>query len=258
MGCPFLFAMRYQLGPADRHAALAFQRLKFLPTLLKEQLAREGLWEDLVQEVYTAALEAWQEGMDDRKTFCHAARRLYQFLKAYGYCRNGRRDQNHTRREITYSEALPWDVGDWGLPEHPFGPHLFDGKTVDTLERVRALIQEHPEGIGKWKLFMRVRVPAPLFHQTLASLVEKGLVHEESRETPGRHGPPLTLVVPGPTPQDTQPDKKERIRRCFLEGKTISEIARELGCARTTVRRVTRDQPGCSGTPKTCRSTLAG
>jgi len=53
--------MRYDLGPADRHAALAFHRLRFLSILLKEELAREGLWDDLIQEVYTAALEAWKQ-----------------------------------------------------------------------------------------------------------------------------------------------------------------------------------------------------
>ena len=140
--------MRYDLGPGDKHAALAFQRLHFLPALLKEDLRREGLWEDLIHEVYTAALEAWKKEMDDRQTLRHTAKCLYRFLNAYGYCRNGRKDQSHLRRELSYSVVFPWDVGDKGLPEHPFGPRHSpggDGGASDHERVVRVLLQEFPQ-----------------------------------------------------------------------------------------------------------------
>lgn len=44
-----------ELGPASSAARLCFSRLRFLPTWLKEQLRREGIWDDLVQETYCTA-----------------------------------------------------------------------------------------------------------------------------------------------------------------------------------------------------------
>jgi len=74
-----------ELGSADQAARMCFSKFRFLPALLKEQLQREGLWDDLVQETYLTAWEAWRKGLSDRETYQLMGRRIYAFLKGYGY-----------------------------------------------------------------------------------------------------------------------------------------------------------------------------
>jgi len=48
--------------PAEDLARLCFSKLRFLPVSLKDSLRREGLWEDLSQDLYRTALEGWRQG----------------------------------------------------------------------------------------------------------------------------------------------------------------------------------------------------
>ena len=59
-------SMRYEMGEADNHARWCFGRLRFISCLLKDSIRREGLWEDLIQDLYTTAFQAWKSGLDIR------------------------------------------------------------------------------------------------------------------------------------------------------------------------------------------------
>ncbi|GAI03130.1 unnamed protein product, partial [marine sediment metagenome] len=75
----------YNLGPANHHAAVCIARVRWLSPEMRRLLRKEGIWEDLIQQLYTAAFEAWQSGLDDLETRRFASRRLYAFFKAYGF-----------------------------------------------------------------------------------------------------------------------------------------------------------------------------
>ena len=62
-------------GPANDAGKMCFSRLRFLPTRLKEELRQDGLWDDLLQETYATAWEAWQQGLSERETYRLMGRR---------------------------------------------------------------------------------------------------------------------------------------------------------------------------------------
>ena len=73
--------------PAEPLARYCFSKLRFLPAGLKGQLRREGLWHDLVHELYTFALESWRENKTPHEVSAAALTEIRNFLQAYGYVR---------------------------------------------------------------------------------------------------------------------------------------------------------------------------
>ena len=96
--------MHYDLGEANEHARWAFGKLRFVSCLLKDELRRDGHWDDFTQELYATAYHAWQQGLDVNETRRLANRRIHAFLKAYGYkaYRN-----SYVRQETTFSASFP-------------------------------------------------------------------------------------------------------------------------------------------------------
>lgn len=74
--------------PAEAHARLCFSKLGFYSVSLKDDLRRRGLWDDLAQELYRIALDAWREGKTPREMGGFATRELRAFLRSYGYVRH--------------------------------------------------------------------------------------------------------------------------------------------------------------------------
>ena len=73
-------------------------------------------------------------------------------------------------------------------------------------------------------------------------LVRQGLIMEMKREN-GRGRPPTPLLMaaqPGEPLPEPKPDKMERIRKAYSEGKGIKQIAREFHHATRTVRKAIR------------------
>jgi len=194
--------VRYDLGPADRHACLCLSRLRFLPALLKERLRAEGIFDDLIQAIYTAALEAWEQGMDQRQTYRHAARRIYAFLTAYGYRHY---PIGYVRREVPFSQAFGdkniWDSGlTAGPPASPFIRRRLDDH-LD--EAILALLRRNPQGMSKRDLYTRLKLPARLFDHICAPLIEQGLVREVKRPIRGGR-PPTPLLIAESAPAAAQ------------------------------------------------------
>lgn len=79
-------------GDADRIACLVFVSMRrAVPADVRERLAREGAWDDLVQEGYAIALEiaavAAANELGERDILRAASRKWYAFLRASGYRR---------------------------------------------------------------------------------------------------------------------------------------------------------------------------
>ncbi len=180
--------------PAEDLARLCFSKLRFFPVSLKDRLRREGLWEDLAQELYRIALEGWRQGMTAREIGGMATREIRAFLKAYGYYR--------------YREGfIKWDTplaavckeGDTQdsilaraspLPQHSEG---------DGLEKaILNLLRKHPQGLSQCQvnqaLGRMARAVAVTDHCN--RLVVRGMVREIARpKGNGRRPSPMLLLA---------------------------------------------------------------
>jgi len=191
--------MHFDLGPANHHAALCFSRVRWLSPVMRELLHKEGLWEDLIQELYAAAFFAWQSGMDDTETRRYAARRLYACLKSYGFRQyNGR----YFKREKPFSSVFSFNIDD----------HLD--------EKILALLRKHPEGLPRSKLTGRFQIPVYEVNRILAPMIKEGKVVEIKREnTRGRPLSPLLVVIePGqtlPEPKMAKAEQRDCIRQDY-------------------------------------------
>jgi hypothetical protein len=230
--------MRIDLGPANHHAALCISRLRWLSIDMKDLLRKEGLWEDLIQELYTAALFAWKHGMDEAETRRCAQRYIYAFLKAYGfrvYCKG------YVRPEIPLFGVFT-DVFNRGIAPRDAMP--FISRNDDHLdEKILDFLRKHPEGLTRAKVAMSFQIPVQEVDLYLAPMIEQGKVAEIKREnTRGRPLSPLLIAPePGqvlPEPKMVKAEQMERIRQAyFVEGKSIKQIAREFHHCRRTVRK---------------------
>ncbi len=95
--------------PAEDLARLCFSKLRFLSVSLKDSLRREGLWEDLSQDLYRTALEGWRQGLTAREIGGMATRELRAFLSNYSYQRY-RQDhrEGHAKQEALLPPCV-WD-----------------------------------------------------------------------------------------------------------------------------------------------------
>ena len=75
-----------------RCIAIALVQKKFIRSSLKATLWEAGLYADLHQELVSAAVEAWRQGYDPDTDFRAirntVQRRIYRFLKEYGFHRH--------------------------------------------------------------------------------------------------------------------------------------------------------------------------
>ena len=240
--------MRVDLGCANHHAALSLARVRFLSPGMKELMRKEGILEDLIQELYAAAWVAYKKEMSVEDTRRYAQRRIYAFLKAYGF-RCYRR--GYVRTDIAFTVAFKYNINDRGIAPRNLPPPVCFTRDSDHLdEKMLALLKEHPEGLPRSKIAMSFQVPVREVDIYLAPLIRKGIVIEIKREnTRGRPFTPL-LVIPSPekplpVPDTPARDRDERIRKAyFVQRKSIKQIAREFHHNRRTVRRALGAEAG--------------
>jgi len=230
------------LDCAEHERRMCFSKFRYLPTWLKEELGRDGLWDDLVQETYATAWEAWQRGLSERETYQLMGRRTYAFLRAYGY-RVHRYHYYKMDRPLS-SMARDDAHGEKILAKAAANPvHTFMGRE-NLGEKIMALLRETPGGISKRDLYSCLCVSARELDWHCRPLIEQGLVVEVQRENSiGRYPTPLLVAVePGLPLPPAGIDKMERIRQAYFgERKGIKQIAREFHHSRKTVRKVIRE-----------------
>ena len=231
-------AVDAEFGPAEHERRMCFTKFRFLPTWLKEEIRRDGLWDDLVQETYATAWEAWQQGLSEKETYRLMGRRTYAFLRAYGY-RVYRHYYYKTEKPLS-SIAKDEAHGEKVLAKAAVSPaRTFMGR--DNLgEKIMALLRETPDGMSKRDLYSCLCVSARELDWHCRPLIEQGLVVEVKRENrTGRYPTPLLVAVqPGLPLPSMGTDKMERIRQAyFAGGKSIKQIAREFRHHRRTVRK---------------------
>ena len=239
-----------ELGPADQTARMCFSKFRFLPAHIKDQLQREGLWDDLVQETYLTAWEAWQKGLSNRETYRLMGRRIYAFLKSYGYRVYG---HHYYKVEMPLSAvAQDQKLEDKILEGARDSPSPgFVGWKDSVAEAVLALLRGNG-GLSKRQIYTRLQISARELDWHCVPLIKQGLIVEVKRENAcGRPPTPLLVAVrlgqALPTPKLVKTEQRERIRRAyFLEGKSIKQISREFHHTRRTVRKAIRDvaRPG--------------
>jgi len=215
----------YDLGEANLHVRVCFSRLRFVTCLLKDELRRDGLWDDLIQELYTTALEAHQHRMNEHETYRYAGRRIYAFLKACGY--------------RMYRGA-------YIRPEKPFALVFKDIDNIDEIlqplesparpyfsssnlgERIMNIIRRAAEGMKKSELCGRLQISVQELEWHLSPLLKSQRIIEVKRVNwLGRPLRTLLVIAGAPIP----------------EGKSIKRIAREYHHDKRTVRKVVYASP---------------
>lgn len=229
------------LAPADNLAGACFSTLRFMPERIRWQLHKAGLWEDLVQEIYLTAWQAYREGLDRHEASRLMGRGVYAFLKAYGYrpYRNG-----HIRMEVSFGEVFPWEVSDKGIPAASGTPRPYAGAN-GLGDRILEILQRRPEGLTKRNLATWLGISVDEVSSEIAPLIRSGKIIPAEREHGrGRPRTPL-LFAEGmplpPQPKTTSAERREQILHAyFVEGKAIKRIAREQGGCPKAVRRLVR------------------
>ncbi len=232
--------MRVDMGAANRHASLCLIKLRFLSPDMKRLMRKEGIWEDLIQELYITAWTAYIGNMSDEETNRYAQRHIYAFLKAYGFRMYGSRWH---RMEIPLS-AVFLDIGNRGVTPRDWPPSIYREKDDDHLdEKMLDFLKKHPEGLPRRIFCTRFGITVQQIERHLAPFISKRVIIKIERENAlGRPLSPL-LVVPTPDkplPQPEMParERDERIRNAyFVEGKSIKRITREFRHSKETIRR---------------------
>ena len=83
------FRMRLELNGREEHIAklgFGYVMKRVIPFGIREDLFERGLYEDLVDEIYCIVLEA-RNIEDDKEVFRYISKRIYAFLRNYGYRR---------------------------------------------------------------------------------------------------------------------------------------------------------------------------
>ena len=218
--------MHYDLGEANEHARWAFGKLRFVSCLLKDELRRDGHWDDFTQELYGTAYHAWQQGLDVNETRRLASRRIHAFLKAYGYkaYRN-----SYVRQETAFSASFPdWQTVNLPSLERPrYKSFDYD---VNLKEGIIRNLSRHSQGMTRSHLSMNLEAPVTEVQRFLDSLVKEGRIKEVKRENWDSRLTPLYLIAGSEIPKECRVHMEtfERIRRAyFIEGLSMDHIARE-------------------------------
>ena len=107
----------------------------------------------------------------------------------------------------------------------------------DLEETILSLLGDNG-GLSKRALYIRLGISPWELDWHCAPLTKQGLIREVKRENSFRGRPPTPLLVaakPGEPLPEPKPDKMERIRQAYLEGKGIKRIAREFHHSTGTV-----------------------
>jgi DNA-binding Lrp family transcriptional regulator len=111
----------------------------------------------------------------------------------------------------------------------------------DLEETILSLLRDNG-GMSRRDLYTRLNLSPRELGWYCDPLVRQGLIREMKREN--GHGRPLTPLLiaaqPGEPLPEPKPDKMERIRQAYSEGKGIKQIAREFHHATRTVRKAIR------------------
>jgi len=237
---------RYDLGEANPYARMCLSQLRFKGCLLKNELRRDGLWDDLIQEIYATAWEAWQKRMNEQETRRFVGRRIYAFLKACGY--RGYRGA-YIKPEKPFAVVFKdIDNSDEILRplESPPMPY-FGGSNLG--EPILQLLRqaEGMKGMKRSELYHHLKISAQELEWHLAPLLKSRQIVEVKRENcNGRPRGSLLLIAGVPIPEEkmVKTEMMERIRRAyFVEGKSIKGIAREFHHDRRKVHRAIRSSP---------------
>jgi len=77
---------RFEDNNQNRIAGIYFTQVKYIPVEVKGALIKQGLWEDLQQELYADCLRYTCDVDRNRKYLRRKAQRcIYNFLKNYGF-----------------------------------------------------------------------------------------------------------------------------------------------------------------------------
>ena len=237
-----------ELSDLDHMAGLCFRSIKFrlINALLGGRLRREGIWEDLTQEIYTAAWEAFQQEMNGKEALRLTGRRVDAFLKAYGFNHNGGRREEFLPQEDWEGLAANQvqEDGDDGVEPEPakLPRHKLLNKEMSIEEKILTIVRENRQGISKADLYRRLQISAQELDYHLAPLTMRCEIIEVKRQnTIGRYPTPLVFIGTAKIPEEmlAVTDKKEQIRRAYFEeGKSIKRITKEYHCSKKTVHRV--------------------
>ncbi|GAI65546.1 unnamed protein product, partial [marine sediment metagenome] len=206
--------MSINLGLANHHAALCISRVRWLSLHLKDTLRKDGMWEDLMQELRSTAFEAWKSGMDDSETRRFAQRRLYAFLKSYGF-RLYLGGWHQCERTL---ESVYPGMDDRGIAPKDSSPVRLISQSDDHLdEKILALLRKHPEGLTRWKLSTRFQVPVWEVSSYLVPMIKKGEVIEIKRESTHGRPTPLLFIAGATIPEEKNvaAERDERIRQAY-------------------------------------------
>jgi hypothetical protein len=191
-------------------------------------MRKEGIWEDLIQEMYAAGWQAYSEQLDDNETRRFSARRLYAFLKAYGFHRCSRQT---VKLEVPFSRVFDYNINDRGIAQKDNTPlPYFSSDHLD--EKMLAYIRNHPQGLTRARIAASFQIMVIEVQRYLTRFKEKGLVFEIKRESiRGRPAGSLFFAT-GQTPPSIKAvatERDEEIRHAYFEeGKSIKQIKREL------------------------------
>ncbi len=234
----------YDLGEANPYAAMCLSRLRYVTCLLKDELRQDGLWDDLMQELYVTALEAYRQKMGDIETYRFAGRRIYAFLKACGY-RMYR--GAYVRLEKPFAVVFHdiENIDEFLKPlESPARPYF--GST-NLGERILQLLRYKTEGMKREEICAHLQIWVQELEWHLAPLLKSQQIVEVKRENwRGRPRGALLVIAGAPVPEEkmAKTEMMERIRHAyFVEGKSIKGIAREYHHDKRIVRRAVYASP---------------
>jgi hypothetical protein len=183
--------------PAEDLARLCFSKLRFYPVSLKDRLRREGLWEDLAQELYRIALEGWRQGRSPREIGGMATREIRDFLKAYGYYRYRESHREGFIRwdtplsDVSTNEEQSWDGI---LAKAKPLPERCECEGLE--ESILRLLRKYPEGLSQRQVNIAHRrlAQAVVVNDYCARLVVRGVLREMVRPK-GNGRPPGPILV---------------------------------------------------------------
>jgi len=235
-------AVKYDLGSANHHAAIALSRIRWLSLGMRELMRKEGIWEDLIQEMYAAGWQAHNQQLDDSETRRFSARRLNAFLKAYGFHR--RRRQN-VKLEVPFSRAFNYNINDRGIAPKDKAPlPYYSGDHLD--EKILAYIRNHPQGLTRTRIAASFQIMVTEVQRYLTRFKEKGLVSEIKRESVRGRPAGSLFFDAGQTPPSIKAvatERDDKIRHAyFVEKKGIKQIASELHHDKHIVRAAIGDK----------------
>jgi len=249
-----------KLDDLDHMAGVCFRSIKFriITAMLGDKLRHEGIWEDLIQEVYTAAWEAWQQEMSREDALRLTGRRINAFLKSYGFFHNGGRREiampyEDTERLIQNQAQEDDDDGADAEVTEAAAKKVLRRKLLNRemtpTQKILILLRESPQGVSKRNLYARLHVPPHQLDEYLTPLKMSGEVVEvKQQNTHGRYPTPLVFIGTAEIPEEilAVTDKREQIRKAYFEeGKSIKRIVKEYRCSKKTVHRIVRagDKP---------------